>query len=70
MVEMGAPDLTDRTWIYGGSEQALFTTLFYGRQGHMPRWDQRLSALDRKVLALYVADLAAGVREGGGHGHP
>lgn len=66
MVEMGAPNLTDPTWIYGGSEQSLFTTLFHGRQGHMPRWDQRLSDLDRKVLALYVADLAAG----SGHGHP
>ncbi|MBP7334252.1 cytochrome-c oxidase, cbb3-type subunit III [Niveispirillum sp.] len=67
MVETGAPNLTDATWIYGGNEQVLFTTLFYGRQGHMPRWDQRLSDLDRKVLALYVADLAAGAREGGGH---
>lgn len=66
MVETGAPNLTDATWIYGGSEQALFTTLFYGRQGHMPRWDQRLTDLDRKVLALYVADLAAG----GAHGTP
>lgn len=64
MVETGAPNLTDATWIYGDSEQTLFATVFYGRQGHMPRWDQRLSDLDRKVLALYVADLAKGGTDG------
>lgn len=70
MVEMGAPNLTDTTWIYGSSEQTLFTTIFYGRQGHMPRWDRRLSDLDRKVLALYVADLAKAGSSGNDHGHP
>ncbi|MFV3129031.1 cytochrome-c oxidase, cbb3-type subunit III [Niveispirillum sp. KHB5.9] len=65
MVEMGAPNLTDATWIYGGDEQTIFATVFNGRQGHMPRWDQRLSDLDRKVLALYVADLAAGGKHAG-----
>ncbi|MGQ3048653.1 MAG: cytochrome-c oxidase, cbb3-type subunit III [Niveispirillum sp.] len=63
MVETGAPNLTDNVWIYGGDGETIFTTLFYGRQGHMPRWDQRLSDLDRKVLTLYVADMAEG-----GHG--
>lgn len=68
MVEMGAPNLTDATWIYGGDEQAIFTTLFNGRQGHMPRWDRRLSELDRKILALYVADLAVPAETRGPHG--
>ncbi|MQP68629.1 cytochrome-c oxidase, cbb3-type subunit III [Niveispirillum sp. SYP-B3756] len=63
-VELGAPNLTDPTWIYGGDEETIFKTIFFGRQGHMPRWDQRLSELDRKVLALYVADLAAGGTDG------
>lgn len=62
--EMGAPNLTDATWIYGGDAQTIFTTIFYGRQGHMPRWDQRLSDLDRKILALYVSDLAGGGADG------
>lgn len=65
MMEMGAPNLTDATWIYGGDEQTVFTTIFNGRQGHMPRWDQRLGDLDRKVLALYVADLATGSKHAG-----
>lgn len=56
-VEMGAPDLTDKSWIYGGDGQTIFTTVWSGRQGHMPTWENRLSALDRKILALYLFDL-------------
>lgn len=54
--DTGAPNLTDRSWIYGGSRQAILTTLWNGRQGHMPTWDSRLSPLDRKILALYLYD--------------
>jgi cytochrome c oxidase cbb3-type subunit 3 len=56
-VEMGAPDLTDRHWIYGGDLQSVFATVWGGRQGHMPSWEGRLSALDIKILALYVVSL-------------
>ena len=35
----------------------LRTTLWGGRQGHMPTWEGRLSPLDRKILALYLFDL-------------
>lgn len=55
--DVGAPDLTDRNWIYGGDAQSLFTTVWHGRQGHMPTWESRLSALERKILALYLVDL-------------
>ena len=55
--EVGAPDLTDRSWIYGGDLDTIYTTVWGGRQGHMPTWDQRLTALDRKILTLYVLDL-------------
>jgi cytochrome c oxidase cbb3-type subunit 3 len=56
-VDMGAPDLTDSNWIYGGDPQTIFTTVWSGRQGHMPAWENRLSALDRKILTLYLTDL-------------
>ena len=56
--DTGAPDLTDKVWLYGGDHDTIYRTVFFGRQGHMPRWDQRLSDFDRKVLALYVSDLA------------
>lgn len=55
--EMGAPNLTDPFWIYGGDAQSIEATVWNGRQGHMPTWENRLSALDRKILALYLVDL-------------
>ena len=54
--ELGAPDLTDNIWIYGGDRQSLMNTLWNGRQGHMPSWENRLSSVDRKILALYLFD--------------
>lgn len=55
--ELGAPDLTDNAWIYGGDAASIATTMWGGRQGHMPTWEGRLSNLDRKILALYLVDL-------------
>jgi cytochrome c oxidase cbb3-type subunit III len=54
--ELGAPNLTDKFWIYGGDLEAIDTTIWGGRQGHMPSWDGRLSDLDRKILTLYLLD--------------
>lgn len=55
--DAGAPDLTDAAWIYGSSTQSVFTTIYSGRQGHMPHWEGRLSLVDIKLLALYVGTL-------------
>lgn len=60
--ELGAPNLTDAHWIYGGDLQTVYTTIHRGRQGHMPHWEGRLSPVDIRLLALYVGTLA----EGGG----
>lgn len=57
--EMGSRNLTDRSFLYGSDASSLVTTVFNGRQGHMPAWQQRLSQLDRKILALYLIDLRA-----------
>jgi len=54
--EVGAPNLTDRFWTYGGSLDNVDTTVWGGRQGHMPAWESRLSKLDRKILTLYLVD--------------
>jgi cytochrome c oxidase cbb3-type subunit III len=53
-MELGAPNLTDPTWIYGGTLQTIIDTIHGGRQGHMPTWDERMSPVEIKVLALYV----------------
>jgi cytochrome c oxidase cbb3-type subunit 3 len=55
--DLGAPDLTDNVWIYGGDPQSLFTTVWHGRQGRMPTWESRLGPVERKILALYLVDL-------------
>ena len=58
--EAGAPDLTDAAWIYGSSAQTVYSSIYSGRQGHMPHWDGRLSPVDIKLLTLYVGTLAEG----------
>ncbi|WP_029620825.1 cytochrome-c oxidase, cbb3-type subunit III [Pseudorhizobium marinum] len=55
--DVGAPNLTDDYWVYGGDIQTLVTSIHGGRQGHMPTWDERLSPSEIKTLALYVNDL-------------
>jgi len=59
-IEMGAPDLTDGFWIYGGDRAAIFETLQNGRQGHMPSWEDRLTPAERKILAVYFANIGGG----------
>lgn len=56
-IDLGAPDLTDDHWIYGGGDKALFTTILNGRQGWMPAWEARLDEADRKLLTAYLAQL-------------
>lgn len=56
--EQGAPNLADGYWIYGGDLGSIYWTVFAGRQGHMPHWEGRLSETERKMLTLYVLDLA------------
>lgn len=60
--DVGAPDLTDTAWIYGSSAQAVFSSIYSGRQGHMPHWEGRLSPVDIKLLALYVSTLGEEAR--------
>lgn len=57
--EIGAPNLTDKTWLYGGDLQTIFKTVWYGRQGQMPSWEARLGARNVKLMAAYLADIRA-----------
>jgi cytochrome c oxidase cbb3-type subunit III len=56
-IEMGAPNLADQIWLYGGDEASLFRTIHGGRQGWMPAWEDRLSPVELKILSLYVLGL-------------
>lgn len=55
--EVGAPNLTDAHWIYGGSMDRIIASVHGGRQGHMPTWDERLTTGEIRMLSLYVHDL-------------
>lgn len=58
--EMGAPNLTDGLWLYGGSRDAVYRSIFYARNGSMPAWGERLDEATIKMLALYVYTLGGG----------
>jgi cytochrome c oxidase cbb3-type subunit 3 len=58
--DVGAPNLTDHYWMHGRTEDAIYTVVWGGYQGHMPTWEGRLSPVERKILALYLVDLRAG----------
>jgi cytochrome c oxidase cbb3-type subunit 3 len=57
---LGAPNLTDGTWLYGGDAATLKHTLMNGRNGQMPAWGDKLGEQRIKLLAAYVTKLAAG----------
>jgi cytochrome c oxidase cbb3-type subunit 3 len=56
--DVGAPNLTDGYWLYGGDLKTIISTIHGGRQGHMPTWDERLTPAQIKIIALYVASLS------------
>jgi cytochrome c oxidase cbb3-type subunit 3 len=56
----GAPNLTDQEWLYGGSEAAIYATIYNARNSHMPAWQDRLDDASIKALAVYVHTLGGG----------
>lgn len=55
--DVGAPNLTTNIWTHGGDEASFYNDVWGGLQGQMPGWEGRLSPIDLKILALYIADL-------------
>lgn len=55
---LGAPNLTDRVWLYGSSHESVTETLKYGRNGVMPAFDERLGEDKIHVVAAYVYSLS------------
>jgi cytochrome c oxidase cbb3-type subunit 3 len=58
--EMGAPNLTDGIWLYGGRREDIVQTIRTGRGGIMPNWNTRLDPQTVKLLAVYVHSLGGG----------
>lgn len=58
--ELGAPNLTDSIWLYGGDRAALTETVNNARFGIMPAWGLKLDEATVKQLAVYVHALGGG----------
>jgi cytochrome c oxidase cbb3-type subunit 3 len=55
---MGAPDLTNDIWLYGGSREQITDVLRNGRNGRMPGFSDRLDEDRIHILNAYVRSLA------------
>jgi len=59
---IGAPNLTDKYWLYGGGQQAIVTAITSGRAGVMPAQGRLLTPEQVQVLAAYVWGLSQPTR--------
>ena len=55
---LGAPNLTDDIWLYGGSIETITETILNGRNGVMPKHGELLGENRSKILAAYIASLS------------
>lgn len=58
--DLGAPNLTDAIWLYGGDLASLEQTVRYARFGVMPPWGERLTEAEIKAVTAYVHQLGGG----------
>lgn len=61
--EFGAPNLTDKIWLYGGDRHSIYQTVYKARSGMMPAWGERLDKNTIKQLAVYLHQLGGGEEE-------
>ncbi len=55
---LGAPNLTDKTWLYGGSPGVIRQSIINGRSGRMPAHRDFLGEDKAHLLATYVYSLS------------
>ncbi len=55
---LGAPNLTDNIWLYGGNQKNVTQTLYYGRNGVMPAFKETLGEDKVHVVAAFVYSLS------------
>ncbi len=58
--ELGAPNLTDKIWLYGSDEATIIDVITNGRASVMPAWTGRLDPVTIKALAVFVHTLGGG----------
>ena len=55
---VGAPNLTDKTWLYGSAEATIIETVTNGRTNRMPAFQEFLGEDKVHLLAAYVLSLS------------
>ena len=55
---VGAPNLTDSVWLYGGTEKTIIETVTNGRNNQMPAWKDFLGDGKVHLLTAYVYGLS------------
>ncbi|HQA11078.1 cytochrome-c oxidase, cbb3-type subunit III [Zoogloea sp.] len=55
---LGAPNLTDKTWLYGSAEATIIETVTNGRTNKMPAFQEFLGEDKVHLLAAYVLSLS------------
>lgn len=58
--DLGAPDLTDALWLYGGDFDTLMQTVTFSRFGVMPAWLGRLTEAEVRAVTVYVHQQGGG----------
>lgn len=60
MQSVGAPNLTDKIWLYGRTPANVNASITTAHQGVMPAWGGKLDPVTIKMLATYVHSLGGG----------
>jgi len=58
--DLGAPNLTDAIWLYGGELADIRQQIWDPQHGVMPGWIDRLAPEEIKMVSLYVHSLGGG----------
>jgi len=59
-IELGAPSLKDKIWLYGNTAAAVSAQVTNPHHGVMPTWEGRLDDATIKMVAVYVHSLGGG----------
>ena len=51
---LGAPNLTDDDWLYGGDLQTIRETIRFGRNGRMPAFTDKLDDAQIRMLVAWL----------------
>jgi len=57
---LGAPNLADREWLFGGDRETIRATINDSRFGVMPAWEDRLDSATVRALAIWVHERGGG----------